>query len=53
MPVVAAFDLSFTEWNSYNPAECVGLDNFQQMFGNDTFWIALRNTLYYGSATSR
>ena len=48
VPVVAAFGLAFMEWDSYNPAEFVGLDNFQKMFGNDTFWIALRNTLYYG-----
>jgi multiple sugar transport system permease protein/alpha-1,4-digalacturonate transport system permease protein len=45
---VAAFGLAFMEWDSYNPAEFVGLDNFQKMFGSDTFWIALRNTLYYG-----
>ena len=48
VPVVAAFGLAFMEWDSYNPAEWVGLDNFQKMFGSDTFWIALRNTLYYG-----
>jgi len=48
VPVVAAFGLAFMEWDSYNPAQWVGLDNFQKMFGSDTFWIALRNTLYYG-----
>lgn len=47
IPVLAAFVLSFMEWNSYSSPQWVGLDNFQRMLGNDTFWIALRNTFAY------
>jgi multiple sugar transport system permease protein/alpha-1,4-digalacturonate transport system permease protein len=47
IPVLAAFALSFMEWNSFSAPKWVGLHNFQRMLGSDSFWIALRNTLLY------
>lgn len=47
IPVLAAFALSFMEWNSFSAPKWVGLENFQRMLGSDSFWIALRNTLVY------
>ncbi|MDP9795260.1 multiple sugar transport system permease protein/alpha-1,4-digalacturonate transport system permease protein [Catenuloplanes nepalensis] len=47
VPVVAALALSFMEWDSYSTPEWVGLANFERMWNNATFWVALRNTCYY------
>ncbi|MEV0458157.1 carbohydrate ABC transporter permease [Catellatospora methionotrophica] len=47
VPVIAAFTLSFMEWDSYNPPEWVGLDNFQRLLDDESTTIALRNTAFY------
>ncbi|WP_129669046.1 carbohydrate ABC transporter permease [Phytoactinopolyspora endophytica] len=47
VPVTAAFVLAFMEWNSFGSPEWVGLDNFQRMFGDENFRVALFNTLFY------
>ncbi|GAB4052792.1 carbohydrate ABC transporter permease [Catellatospora paridis] len=47
VPMLAAFALSFMEWDSYNPPEWVGLDNFQRLLDDESTKIALRNTAYY------
>ncbi|GAA1370736.1 carbohydrate ABC transporter permease [Catellatospora chokoriensis] len=47
VPVLAAFALSFMEWDSYNPPEWVGLDNFQRLLNDESTKIALRNTAFY------
>ncbi|PPK92468.1 multiple sugar transport system permease protein/alpha-1,4-digalacturonate transport system permease protein [Kineococcus xinjiangensis] len=49
LPVVAALGLSFMKWNSYSDPEWVGLANFERMLGNETFWVALKNTTYYAA----
>ena len=50
--IVFSLLLSFCEWDSGNPVKFVGLKNFITMFTNDTsFWIALKNTLYYTVVT--
>lgn len=52
IPIVFSLLLSFCEWDSGNPVKFVGLKNFITMFTNDTsFWIALKNTLYYTVVT--
>jgi ABC-type sugar transport system permease subunit len=48
VPVIASFGLAFAKWDSYAAPEWVGLDNFRRVFGSETFWTALENTLYYG-----
>ena len=48
IPVLATFGLAFMKWNSYNPPEWVGLDNFRRMLRSENFWTALQNTFVYG-----
>lgn len=47
VPVVALFYVSFTNWNIFGTAKWVGLDNFQQLWGDDSFRRSVVNTLYY------
>jgi len=52
LPVVAAFLLSFTDFDIYalgNPdyLRFVGFDNYLRLFQDPLFWVALRNTLYF------
>jgi multiple sugar transport system permease protein/alpha-1,4-digalacturonate transport system permease protein len=47
IPVLAAFALAFMEWNSYGSPEWIGLDNFRRLVSDETFRIALFNTVYY------
>ncbi|MEV4410954.1 sugar ABC transporter permease [Catellatospora sp. NPDC049609] len=47
VPVAGALALSFMEWDSYNPPEWVGLDNFERFLNDESTLIALRNTAYY------
>jgi multiple sugar transport system permease protein len=46
-PILATLGISFTEWDLLTPPKLVGLDNFAELLGNDRFWIALRNTVWY------
>lgn len=47
VPVIALFYLSLTDWNIFGTADWVGLDNFTRLLGDNSFRIALVNTLYY------
>ncbi|GII77040.1 ABC transporter permease [Sphaerisporangium rufum] len=49
VPMLAAFALAFVDWDSYRTPEWVGLDNFQRLLRDETFFVALRNTLYYAA----
>ncbi|MDH2430596.1 sugar ABC transporter permease [Sphaerisporangium sp. TRM90804] len=49
VPVIAAFGLAFMDWDSYGTPEWAGLDNFQRLWGDENFHVALRNTLYYAA----
>ncbi|MCI9360258.1 MAG: sugar ABC transporter permease [Hungatella sp.] len=52
VPIVCSLLLSFCEWDSGNPIKFVGLENFIYMFSRDgSFWISLKNTLYYTIVT--
>lgn len=52
VPIVCSLLLSFCEWDSGNPIKFVGLQNFIYMFTKDnSFWISLKNTLYYTIVT--
>ena len=47
-PVLVAFALSLTDYNMFQPAEFVGLKNYELLFVDDNvFWIAMSNTLIY------
>lgn len=47
-PVVIAFALSLTDFNMFQPAEWVGLKNYELLLVDDSvFWTAMSNTLAY------
>lgn len=47
-PVIAAFYLSFTEYNIIQPPKWIGLQNYRTMFTTDTaFWTSVGNSTYY------
>jgi len=48
IPIIFSFILSVSKWNiGPGTLEFVGLDNFRQMIKDDTFFISLKNTIYY------
>ncbi|WP_022882802.1 carbohydrate ABC transporter permease [Gryllotalpicola ginsengisoli] len=47
VPVVAAFLLSFMNWDAYNPPTWAGVHNFVRMLNDQSFWVALENTALY------
>jgi multiple sugar transport system permease protein len=49
VPVIASLTLSFLDWDSYSTPRWVGLDNFDRMIHNSTFWTALGNTIFYAA----
>ncbi len=51
IPVVAALGLSFMRWDSYNPTQFVGLQNFRIMLRDSSFRISFWNTIYFTCAT--
>lgn len=51
IPVVASLILAFMEWDAFSTPEFVGLANFERMIHDDTFWISLKNTVYYTVGT--
>ncbi|MFG1801422.1 carbohydrate ABC transporter permease [Micromonospora carbonacea] len=47
LPVAVLFYVAFTDWNVFGVAEWTGAANFRRMWGDASFWTALRNTVYY------
>ena len=52
IPVICSFGLSFTKWDLLNPAEFVGLANYQELFRDNLFYKILLNTVVFALATS-
>ncbi len=48
MPLVTLFYYGFTSWNAFGRARWVGFDNYSRLLGDASFWVAVRNTAYYG-----
>ena len=47
---VFAFYISLWHWNfRRGPTEFLGLANYQKIFSDDLFWIAVRNSVYYAA----
>ena len=46
-PIVYAIYISFHEWGIFGSQGYVGTDNYRELFHDDIFWRALKNTLYY------
>lgn len=52
LPVCFSFVLSVMEWDGSDaPMKFVGLKNFVKLFGDSTFQISLKNTLWYAAFT--
>ncbi len=49
IPIGLTFTLAFTNAKliSPEPAKFIGVDNFVRLFGNETFWKSLRNTVIF------
>jgi multiple sugar transport system permease protein len=43
-PLLASLALSFTKWGFVDTPQFIGLQNYQKMFSDPVFWIALRVT---------
>ncbi|MBE5826933.1 MAG: sugar ABC transporter permease [Butyrivibrio sp.] len=50
-PIVLALLMSFAEWDGSNAMKFVGLNNFAQIFSDDRFTSALKNTIIYSIFT--
>jgi putative chitobiose transport system permease protein len=46
-PIFAVVYYSFTDFSIVTPPVWVGLRNYQQLLGDDVFWLALRNSFIY------
>ncbi len=46
-PMIGTSWVSLHEWNLIRPAEFIGFDNYRELWGDEKFHRALRNTLYY------
>jgi putative chitobiose transport system permease protein len=46
-PIGAVVYYSFTEYSIITPPEWIGLKNYQQLFKDPIFWLALRNSFTY------
>ncbi|GAA1571658.1 sugar ABC transporter permease [Kribbella hippodromi] len=47
VPILVGLYLSFTEWAGLGTPEMVGLANYRRLFGDDQFYLSLRNTLFF------
>jgi multiple sugar transport system permease protein/alpha-1,4-digalacturonate transport system permease protein len=47
VPVVILFYLAFTSWNVFGAAQWVGVANFKRLVHDESFFTALKNTIYY------
>lgn len=45
-PILASAFYSFTDFNLFQPPQWVGLQNYNQMFADPTFWKAVANTAF-------
>lgn len=52
VPFFRALGISLTEWAGYDQPRFVGLRNFYNLFQDRIFWIAMRNTIIYMTATT-
>ena len=46
-PIIAVVYYSFTDYNIVHPPVWVGLQNFQDLFADETFWLALTHSVVY------
>lgn len=46
-PLWRTFYMSTMEWSGFGDAKFIGLDNFVKILHDKTFWLSLKNTLYF------
>jgi multiple sugar transport system permease protein len=46
-PALAGFAFAFTDFNAVQAPSFTGLANFRELLGDDIFWTAVRNSLFY------
>jgi putative chitobiose transport system permease protein len=46
-PIISVVYYSFTDYDISTPPVWVGLENYQQLLGDDTFWLALSHSIVY------
>lgn len=51
-PILASIVISFTKWELLSAPEWVGLDNYRQLLSDPDFFLALRNTVYFGAGSA-
>ncbi|WP_293797921.1 carbohydrate ABC transporter permease [uncultured Bosea sp.] len=49
-PIIASLIYSFTDWRGFASPRFIGLGNYSKLFSDPRFWVALKNTLFYGFA---
>ncbi|MBK8455523.1 MAG: sugar ABC transporter permease [Thiofilum sp.] len=47
IPLIRAFELSFTDWNMLRAPRFIGLDNYIQMWNDGRFWNGMKFSFYY------
>lgn len=47
IPIIWVIYLGFTDYNVFQPAKWVGLENYKKVFSDAKFWQSLKNTFYY------
>ena len=47
IPIVMAVIFSFSSYDVINPPRFIGLKNFERIWGDELFWIAMKNTAMY------
>lgn len=52
IPFFDSFILSFHDWNGFGEREFVGLQNYIDAFGDKTFRMAIKNSIYLGFASA-
>jgi putative chitobiose transport system permease protein len=50
-PILAVFYYAFTDYDIVRPPVWVGLENFERVFADKTFWLALTHSIVYLIAT--
>src|SRR5919112_101828 len=50
-PIVASLLVSFTDWSLLEAPKWIGIANYQKMIGDQFFYTAIWNSLYYGIAS--
>jgi multiple sugar transport system permease protein len=46
-PIAQSLRLSFYDWDGIAPKVFIGLDNYRELFDDDTFYTALKNNLWW------